>query len=87
MKEIVLSNRYNDEVKLVHQEGNDYLLHMGGDGWLRVGKNNEGEIAFVDPSGGPFLALGHKVENKTIEKIEFKQGTGYILTLKEDETN
>lgn len=82
----VLPNRYGDLVQLVKQDGNLYLLNGDLD-YMRVGYNEDKTINFVDPSGGPFLRVGAKWDDFTIETIEATANVGFLFTLKENETN
>lgn len=91
MSEIIkLYNRYNDKVYLEHLDGNKWAL-KGEDNvflYCRIGfaDADNKTIDFVDPSGGPFLAIGGRVkDNKRIVSIE-QSPSGYIFTL-EDEDN
>ena len=67
MKEIKLYNRDRADLKLVSEDGNlwkfqvddkhKYILE-----YCRVGYQNEDkEIEFVDPSGGPMLSCGQSI--------------------------
>lgn len=67
MKEIKLYNRDGADLKLVSEDGNlwkfqvddkhKYILE-----YCRVGYQNEDkEIEFVDPSGGPMLSCGQTI--------------------------
>lgn len=67
MKEIKLYNRDGADLKLVSEDGNlwkfqvddkhKYILE-----YCRVGYQNEDkEINFVDPSGGPMLSCGQTI--------------------------
>lgn len=88
-KEIIkLRNRYGELVYLEHIGNNDYLL-KGSEGAMSCFRvifegNSHSKIYAVDPSGGPFLAVGKTLEevNRTIISIR----PGNIITLS-DETN
>lgn len=82
----VLPNRYGDLVQLIKQGENLYLLDGDLD-YMRIGVNEDKTINFLDPSGGPFLRVGAKWDDFTIEAIEAIATVGYLLTLKENETN
>ena len=67
MKEIKLYNRDGADLKLVSEDGNlwkfqvddkhKYILE-----YCRIGYQNEDkEIEFVDPSGGPMLSCGQTI--------------------------
>lgn len=82
----ILPNRYGDLIQLIKQEENLYLLDGDLD-YMRIGFNEDKTINFVDPSGGPFLRVGAKWDDFIIEAIESIATVGYLLTLKENETN
>ena len=80
---IKLISRYYDEYYLTPINDNEYKFEGDSD-FMRVGYNgsiDKSNIEFIDPSGGPMLQVGNKINNKTIEKIEFKDYS-YVLTLK-----
>ena len=79
----VLDNRYGDLVQLIRQDGNLYLLDGDLD-YMRVGYNDDKSINFVDPSGGPFIRVGAKWDDFTIEAIDGIANVGYLFTLKEN---
>ena len=79
----VLDNRYGDLVQLIKQDGNIYLLD-GDLNYMRVGYNEDKTINFVDPSGGPFMRVGAKWDNFTIEAIDSIANIGYLFTLSEN---
>ena len=78
----VLDNRYGDLVQLIKQDGNTYLLD-GDLSYMRVGYNDDKSINFVDPSGGPFMRVGAKWDDFTIEAIDSIANIGYLFTLSE----
>lgn len=81
--EYIFPNRYNESVKMI-KDGDKYRLEMEYD-WYRVGSgDSETDIHFVDPSGGPFLAIGSNFFNFTIKEIS-KTENGFLFTLKENE--
>lgn len=61
-KEIKLCNRYGLGVKLVKMEDEyKYLLAFDNEedgNCMREGRERNGEISFIDPSGGPFIKVG-----------------------------
>ena len=79
----VLDNRYGDLIQLIKQDGNIYLLD-GDLGYMRVGFNEDKSINFVDPSGGPFMRVGTKWDDFTIEAINTIANIGYLFTLSEN---
>lgn len=80
----ILPNRYGDLIQLIKQDGNVYLLD-GELNYMRIGFNDDKTINFIDPSGGPFMRVGAKWEDFTIEAIETIANVGYLFTLKEHE--
>lgn len=83
---IKLDNRYKQNNRLVYSgEGDKWYLifnnHKEYD-YCRVGLK-EGEtnwdcndFSFVDPSGGPFISLNSKIDNKTVYKISSEKIDG-----------
>lgn len=74
MKKIDLFNRDGATLKLVSEDGkvwtfdvdkkHNYVLE-----YIRVGYEDDRKtIAFVDPSGGPFINVGYKLPNDLIVK-------------------
>lgn len=79
----VLDNRYGDLVQLIKQDGNIYLLD-GDLGYMRVGFKDDPKVLISDPSGGPFMRVGAKWDDFTIEAINSIANVGYLFTLKEN---
>lgn len=48
---------------------------------LRVGEV-QGENKFIDPSGGPMIVVGYKLEEAeaVVKSIDFVEGYGYTIT-------
>ena len=48
---------------------------------LRVGEVQEGN-KFIDPSGGPMIVVGYKLEeaNAVVKSIDFVEGYGWTIT-------
>ena len=66
-KEIILEGR-GVRHKLIHVEGNKYQLDT--DFNYRVGfQNNEDDITFIDPAGGPFMHVGYEIDGRKIKKL------------------
>lgn len=59
-QEVVYKNRYGDEIKFEYTDKN--TVRMTGGQYLRCGfkddKDGNRVYTMVDPSGGPYLALG-----------------------------
>lgn len=68
MKEIKLYNRDGANLKLVSEDGNLWKFQVDNKHkyileYCRVGYQNEDkEIEFVDPSGGPMLSCGQTID-------------------------
>lgn len=81
MSEIInLKTRYHTKNYLEQYQGNTYILRTESP-YIGVGSTNDGK-EFVDPSGGPMLIVGNKINNKTIISIGFIKNVGTIVTLK-----
>lgn len=79
MMKINLPNRYNDNNYLLKVDENKYQLVTEYS--CRIIYNDNNTIYAIDPSGGPYLAIGSKVNNKVI--TDFKDtNDGIILTLR-----
>lgn len=82
-KLILLSNRYGEHNYLRKIDKNKYK-YESKNGYLRVGykeATQEDGYQFIDPSGGPFMAIGSEVFgiNGKISNIESTE-SGFILT-------
>lgn len=80
------TSRYGETRRLVRVEDNKYIL-SGIIYSTRVGYNDNDKtnIAFVDPDGGPFLAVGDHLDKDTIiNAIEWKDDDGIVITLGDD---
>lgn len=76
-----------------HDGSNNYLLALEGRAneyrlvtrfdFIRGGQVSDGR-EFIDPSGGPMLVVGDKIEGTdyVIESIEFEKGIGHIIKVK-----
>ena len=82
-KTIKLSARERIKNWLEHLEDKTYLLHSQYDN-VRCGIDPEDSevITFVDPPGGPFIAVGHKLleANAKVKSIEHISGKGFAIT-------
>ena len=81
---IKLYNRYGDNVYLENLEENKWVLR-GGNYCRIIFDKSPDDIEAVDPSGGPFLAVGGKVEGKEIIEIVRISKIGFVFTLKDNE--
>lgn len=82
---IKLYNRYGDNIYLENLAENKWILR-GGDHYRVIFDKSPNDIKAVDPSGGPFLSIGDKVEGKEIIEIVELLNIGFIFTLKDNES-
>ena len=87
--------KYDNRIKLPNREGtlylekvDDYYKLVALDKpyileYMRVMFDDDKSIKAIDPSGGPFMDIGYKVDNLTLSKIVFSPD----LKLYFDETN
>lgn len=68
-KEIKLQSRGNLNNKLVHIEGNKYQLETQFSYRTGYKDDPEGEVTFIDPSGGPFMTVGTEIEGRKIKAL------------------
>lgn len=69
-----MKNRYGNEYRFEKINENTYTILGDLDYWRFGGIEGQDEIdmnnlGFVDPSGGPFIELGMKIENRKIVRI------------------
>lgn len=83
-KVILLKSRYGETHRLERiGESNSHLfLFVPSDDYYRLGLNEDEKdgFAFVDPSGGPFIQAGRKLDciNKVVKSI-IKSKDGIII--------
>lgn len=72
----------NNYLQLLEDRPNTYKL-VTQFNFIRGGKVSNGQD-FIDPSGGPMLVVGDKIEGTdyVIESIEFEKGIGHIIKVK-----
>ena len=69
-----MKNRYGDEYSFSQVSENTYTI-VGDLKYWRYGsregqtKIDVNDLGFVDPSGGPFIELGMKIESRKITRI------------------
>lgn len=81
---ITLYNRYGYIVNLEPYEDNKWVLKLDDESgsYVRVGyKENKKDYYFVDPPGGPFLAVGNEIEGRKLTEIFHIPNVGFIFTL------
>lgn len=86
----VYTNRYNDEYTFVPLTPNTYQFRMTGEGdslaYCRCGGKigqdalDTNDLGMFDPSGGPYVSIGTRVDNKPITRIYQKDNTFYVET-------
>lgn len=71
MEDIILNARYGYRHKLKHVSDNKWSLEIDpkSSGTYRIIGNYPNDIYAIDPDGGPFLAVGGKVDKYTIKSI------------------
>lgn len=83
-KVILLKSRYGETHRLERiGESNSHLfLFVPSDDYYRLGLNEDEKdcFAFVDPSGGPFIQAGRKLDciNKVVKSI-IKSKDGIVI--------
>ena len=83
------TNRYGDEYKFTKVSPNGYLFEMTGSSmeYCRFGGRegqqglNWDDLGMFDPSGGPYVALGTKIDGKEIVKISSFEDT-FVVEVK-----
>jgi hypothetical protein len=69
-----MKNRYGNEYEFVKINDNTYTIVGDLEYWRYGGREGQPEmdfsdLGFVDPSGGPFIAIGSLIEGRRIKKI------------------
>ena len=69
-----MRNRYGTEYMFKKTGDNEYTIKGELDHWRFGGREGvEGvsmdDLGFVDPSGGPFIAVGDKIEGHKVKRI------------------
>jgi len=79
-------NRQGDTI--VFEKLDNNTVKMSGYQYSRSGFNDDGSITFIDPSGGPYIAVGMNLSNyfntkedMTIKAIEFEPENGLVLKI------
>ena len=85
IKEIIeLPNRCGNEnfLRYIPDTHYDYELVLDVNSqYLRISKEDDGNIAFVDPEGGPFICVGYKIDGMTLVKLSYDEDRKkFILT-------
>ena len=69
-----MKNRYGDEYNFVKVNDNTYTIEGNLNYWRYGGREGHqgidyNDLGFVDPSGGPFISIGYKIEGKSVNRI------------------
>ena len=80
-KEIVLPNRDGILTKFVKQEKNIYTLYQDGSWPYRLIGTRE-NVKAVDPTGGPFIAVGYEIDKYVVEEITYDKGFKFKIKIK-----
>lgn len=84
-KTILLKSRYGETHRLerIGEKDSHIFLFIPSDGYYRLGFSGEEEDGydFVDPSGGPFIHVGTRLDgiNKTVESIHKNKDDKIII--------
>lgn len=81
-----MRNRYGDEYSFEKIAENTYKI-VGDLKWWRCGGKegqsgiDEQDLGFVDPSGGPFISVGGKIDGREIVRI-WTNGESFCFDVK-----
>jgi hypothetical protein len=69
-----MKNRYGDEYEFIRLDDNKYVVSGELKYWRFGGKEGQdtidfNDLGYVDPSGGPFMAVGSMIEGRKITRI------------------
>ena len=51
--------------------------------YIRVSKNDDNSINFIDPEGGPLISIGYKIDGMEVVAIKYVADKGYVLTMRD----
>jgi len=79
-----MKNRYGDEYNFVKVNDNTYTIVGNLNYWRYGGKEgqngiDDNDLGFVDPSGGPFISIGYKIEGRTVNRIRAEGDQIYFV--------
>jgi len=79
----MLKNRYGDEYGFEMVSENVYKTIGNLKHWRCGGKEGQQgidmtDLGFIDPSGGPFIQLGSKVEGRPVKRISMICDTAFL---------
>ena len=82
-----MKNRYGDEYWWTQLSADEYLFEMTGSSleYCRYGGHEGGgldtnNLGMFDPSGGPYIAVGTVIQDRTITHIR-KTPEGFVVTV------
>lgn len=84
-KTILLKSRYGETHRLerIGEKDSHLFLFVPADGYYRLGFSGKEEDGynFVDPSGGPFIHVGAKIDsiNRTVKSIHKNKDDKIII--------
>lgn len=69
-----MRNRYGNEYEFVKLDENTYIVKGELKYWRFGGREGQlqfdfNDLGFADPSGGPFISLGMKIEGREVKRI------------------
>ena len=72
-----MKNRYGDEYHFTKISDNLYMIEGDLKYWRFGGKEgqehiDDSDLGFVDPSGGPFISMGYKIEGRSVKRISLE---------------
>lgn len=78
-----MRNRYGVEYTFNKVDDNTYTIVGNLDHWRYGGQEGQerldySNLGFVDPSGGPFIGLGYKIEGRKVSRIRVLSDTIYF---------
>lgn len=70
-----MKNRYGDVYEFVKVDENTFTIKGALKYWRFGGREGQermdmSDVGFVDPSGGPFIAVGMNIEGRPINRIK-----------------
>jgi len=79
-----MKNRYGDEYSFLKLSDNTYTIVGDLKYWRYGGREGQegidwNDLGFVDPSGGPFISIGYKIEGKSVNRIRVDNDKVYFI--------
>ena len=90
MKEIKLFNRDNANLCLISEDNKTWKFKVDANHeyilkYMRIGYNDNNIIDMIDPSGGPYLSIGQRLDKTHIIKSIIEQNNELIIITEEKE--